>query len=238
MNAATTSVPLSRAVAPQAVLWDFDGTLADTEPLWIAAEFEVIEGELGKSWSMEHAEKLVGSDLIDSASYILSTIGRSDLAPIWMVEQLLGRVVAQLRTADDLPWRPGALELLAALRDSGMPCALVSASYRVLLDAVLERLPAGSFAVSVGGDEVTLGKPHPEPYEKACALLGVDARDCLVLEDSATGARSGNAAGAVVVGIPHVVAIPAAPRRVTVPTLVGLDPDGLTALFAQAGSAE
>ncbi len=92
-----------------------------------------------------------------------------------MVQQLLGRVVAQLRTADELPWRPGALELLASLRATGTPCALVSASYRVLLDAVLERLPEGSFAVSVGGDEVTLGKPHPEPYEKACALLGVDA---------------------------------------------------------------
>ena len=238
MNAAAPAVPLPVAVPPQAVLWDFDGTLADTEPLWIAAEFEVIEGELGKPWSMEHAEKLVGSDLIDSASYILATIGRSDLPPIWMVQQLLGRVVAQLRTADDLPWRPGALELLAALRATGTPCALVSASYRVLLDAVLERLPEDSFAVSVGGDEVTLGKPHPEPYEKACALLGVDPQDCVVLEDSATGARSGNAAGAVVVGIPHVVSIPAAPRRVTVPTLVGLGPDRLTALFAQAGSVE
>jgi len=108
----------------------------------------------------------------------------------------------------------------------------------VLLDAVLERLPEGSFAVSVGGDEVTLGKPHPEPYEKACALLGVDARNCVVLEDSATGARSGNAAGAVVVGIPHVVDIPEAPRRVTVPTLAGLDPDMLTTLFTQAGSAD
>jgi HAD superfamily hydrolase (TIGR01509 family) len=236
MNHAAPTVPLPLTAPPQAVLWDFDGTLADTEPLWIAAEFEVIEGELGRPWSMEHAEKLVGSDLIDSASYILTTIGRTDLAPIWMVQQLLGRVVAQLRTVDELPWRPGALELLAALRTTGIPCALVSASYRVLLDAVLERLPEGSFAVSVGGDEVSQGKPHPEPYEKACALLGVDARACVVLEDSATGARSGNAAGAVVVGIPNVVDIPAAPRRVTVPTLVGLDPDRLAALYVRAGS--
>ena len=129
---------------PQAVLWDFDGTLADTEPLWIAAEFEVIEGELGKPWSMEHAEQLVGSDLIDSASYILNTIGRHDLPPAWMVQQLLDPGGgASSESADELPWRPGALELLAALRAAGMPCALVSASYRVLLDAVLERLPAG-----------------------------------------------------------------------------------------------
>ncbi|HYI57981.1 MAG TPA: HAD family phosphatase [Microlunatus sp.] len=222
---------------PQAVLWDFDGTLADTEPLWIAAEFAIIEGELGKPWSMEHAEQLVGSDLIDSATYMLNTIGRHDLEPAWMVQQMLTRVVRGIESADELPWRPGALDLLAALRAAGIPCALVSASYRVLLDAVLERLPAGSFAVSVGGDEVTKGKPHPEPYEKACALLGVDARSCVVLEDSATGARAGNAAGAVVVGIPNVVEIPPAPRRVTVPSLAGLDPDRLIALYTQVNSA-
>jgi HAD superfamily hydrolase (TIGR01509 family) len=225
------------APTPQAVLWDFDGTLADTEPLWIAAEFEVIEGELGESWSMAHAEQLVGSDLIDSATYMLNTIGRHDLEPSWMVEQLLSRVVAAIRTADELPWRPGALDLLAALRADQLPCALVSASYRVLLDAVLERLPAGSFAVSVGGDEVTKGKPHPEPYEKACALLGVDARSCVVLEDSATGARAGNAAGAVVVGIPNVVDIPPAPRRVTVASLSDVDPATLAELYVRASSA-
>lgn len=225
------------AAVPQAVLWDFDGTLADTEPLWIAAEFAVIEGELGGAWSMEHAEQLVGSDLIDSATYMLNTIGRADLEPAWMVDQLLSRVVRGIETAEQLPWRPGALDLLAALRAAGTPCALVSASYRVLLDAVLARLPEASFDVSVGGDEVTQGKPHPEPYERACALLGVDARSCVVLEDSATGARAGNAAGAVVIGIPNVVDIPPAPRRVTVDSLTRLDPDQLTALYAQVTSA-
>lgn len=234
MNAPTPDLATSTL---QAVLWDFDGTLADTEPLWIAAEFALIEGELGAPWSMEHAEQLVGSDLIDSATYMLNTIGRTDLQPSWVVERLLGQVVAGVKTADDLPWRPGALELLAALREAGMPCALVSASYRVLLDAVLERLPAGSFAVSVGGDEVRQGKPHPEPYEKACRLLGVDARSCVVLEDSATGARAGNAAGAVVVGVPNVVDIPPAPRRVTYASLTELDPDRLASVLAQVNGA-
>jgi HAD superfamily hydrolase (TIGR01509 family) len=228
---------LQPAVRPQAVLWDFDGTLADTEPLWIAAEFEVIEGELGKPWSMEHAEQVVGADLVDSATYMLNTIGRRDLEPTWLVQQLLGRVVRGIQGAEDLPWRPGALDLLAALRADGMPCALVSASYRVLLDAVLARLPEDSFAVSVGGDEVTQGKPHPEPYEKACRLLGVDARSCVVLEDSATGARSGNAAGAVVIGIPNVVDIPPAPRRVTTTSLTELDPARLASVYAQVTGA-
>ncbi len=220
------------ALAPQAVLWDFDGTLADTEPLWIAAEFAVIEGELGAPWSMEHAERLVGSDLIEAAIYMLETIGRTDLEPAWMVSRILDRVVAAVTSSDELAWRPGALELLAELRATGMPCALVSASYRVLLDAVIERLTAGTFAVSVGGDEVTRGKPHPEPSPRACALLRGEPEDCVVQEDSLSGARAGNAAGSVVVGIPNIVDIPPAPDRVIVPSLVGLDLASLTTIYA------
>ena len=230
--------PTEATLAPQAVLWDFDGTLADTEPLWIAAEFAVIEEELGAPWSMDHAERLVGSDLIEAATYMLDTIGRNDLEPAWMVSRILQRVVDEVTGSEELAWRPGALTLLAELRAADIPCALVSASYRVLLDAVLERLPADSFTVSVGGDEVTLGKPHPEPYEKACALLGVEPAQCVVLEDSITGARAGNAAGAVVVGIPNIVDIPPAKRRVIVPSLLDLDVASLSAICATVNRAQ
>jgi len=204
-----------------AVLWDFDGTLADTEPLWIEAEFELIT-RLGGTWSEEQANELVGNSLLDSGSYILNAIGRRDLEPAWVVEQLIGRVV-EILGQRPMPWRPGALELLASLGEAGVPCALVSASYRVLLDAALAQLPAGTFAVSVAGDEVSQGKPHPEPYEKACRELDVDPRQCVVFEDSVTGATSGNAAGALVVAIPNRVHIPDAPRRLQVRSLADLD---------------
>jgi HAD superfamily hydrolase (TIGR01509 family) len=217
---------------PAALLWDFDGTLADTEPLWVAAEYDLIS-QLGGSWSDEHADQLVGNSLVDSGSYILHAIGRPDLTPEWVVDQLVARVVQHLRTGN-LPWRPGALALLEATRHAGIPCALVSASYRVQLDAAIDALPAGSFATSVAGDEVGRGKPHPEPYERACAELGVDPRDCVVLEDSETGARSGNAAGALVVAIPNRVAIPPAPRRVQVDSLTEVDLDGLARLLDEA----
>jgi beta-phosphoglucomutase-like phosphatase (HAD superfamily) len=121
-----------------------------------------------------------------------------------------------------------------SLREAGVPCALVSASYRVLLDAAVSQLPAGTFASVVAGDEVTQGKPHPEPYEKACAELGVDVRHCVVLEDSVTGARSGNAAGALVVAVPNRVEVPAAPRRVQVASLTELDAAGVAGLLEQA----
>jgi HAD superfamily hydrolase (TIGR01509 family) len=204
-----------------AALWDFDGTLADTEPLWIAAEFELI-AELGGHWSEEHADQLVGNSLLDSGAYILNVIDRPDLTPAWVVEQLISQVVRQLQE-HPIRWRPGARALLESLAAAGVPCALVSASYRVLLDAALSQLPAGTFGVSIAGDEVTLGKPHPEPYERACRALGVHPRRCVVFEDSETGARSGNAAGAVVIAIPNRVAVPSAPRRVHVSSLTELD---------------
>jgi HAD superfamily hydrolase (TIGR01509 family) len=218
-----------------AVLWDFDGTLADTEPIWIEAEFELI-GQLGGHWSIEHAHQLVGNSLLDSGAYILNTIGRHDLTPEWVVNQLTSHVVDRV-THGPMPWRPGAIELLESFGAAGVPCALVSASYRVLLDAALTRLPMGTFQTSVAGDEVQQGKPHPEPYERACRALEVDARDCVVIEDSEFGARSGNAAGAFVIAVPNHVAVSAAPRRTQVGSLTDLDVDRVVVLLEQANVA-
>jgi HAD superfamily hydrolase (TIGR01509 family) len=204
-----------------AALWDFDGTLANTEPLWVEAEFDLI-GALGGSWSVAHADQLVGNSLIDSGSYILNTIGRHDLSPAWVVDELIDRVVEAIRSRP-VPWQPGALDLLDSFAAAGVPCALVSASYRVLLDAALQQLPRDAFQASVAGDEVRHGKPHPEPYETAAAALRVDSRQCVVFEDSNTGARSGNAAGALVITVPSRVPIPPAPRRRHVSSLAELD---------------
>ena len=217
-----------------AALWDFDGTLADTEPLWIAAEYELI-GRLGGTWSDEHAEQLVGNSLLDSGSYILNAIGRVDLSPAWVVEQLLTDVLNHLRR-HPIVWRPGAIELLELLRCGG--CS-VRAGIGVVPGAA-GRGPAASclretFQVSVAGDEVSRGKPHPEPYEKACTALGVSARHCVVLEDSETGCRAGNAAGALVVAVPNRVEIPKAPRRLHVRSLADLD---AAAVATNAGAVQ
>jgi HAD superfamily hydrolase (TIGR01509 family) len=224
--------PPSTVTTLAAALWDFDGTLADTEPLWVAAEFELV-ARLGGSWNMQHAKQLVGNALIDSGAYILETIGRTDLSPEFVVEELLNQVVRELSTRP-IPWRPGALELLRSLRDAGIPCALVSASYRILLDAALSQLPPDTFQTSVAGDEVHFGKPHPEAYETACRLLGVDPKDCVVFEDSGTGARSGNAAGALVLAVPNQVVIPEAPRRLHLGSLTDLDAAKVVELFEHA----
>ena len=201
-----------------AVLWDMDGTLVDTEPYWVESEFALVE-EHGGSWSQEHAMNLVGNDLLDSGRYIREH-GGIDLEPADIVEQLLDRVTA--RVEKEVPWRPGALELLSELRAHGVRCALVTMSYRRFADPILRHLPEGTFEVVVTGDAVSQGKPHPEPYQKAAAVLGVDPWHTLAIEDSNTGARSAEAAGCTVLVVPNHVPVLPGDRRIFATTLADL----------------
>jgi HAD superfamily hydrolase (TIGR01509 family) len=215
---------------PAAVLWDMDGTLVDTEPYWIAAEHEIVE-EHGGTWSDEFAHQLVGNDLLVSATFIQDN-SAVDWEPERIVDELLLRVVAQVR--EHVPWRPGARELLDALREQGVPSALVTMSWRTLADAVLEALPDGTFAAVVTGDEVSHGKPHPEPYRAAARLLGVAPEECVAIEDSPTGVRSAVAAGVPTLAVPHVVAVPPTPGAVHLDTLAGITPERVAELGGEA----
>lgn len=217
----TVSAPATVGTArpPAAVLWDMDGTLVDTEPLWIATEFAMAE-RYGGTWSTEHALNLVGNDLLVSGAYIREHMG-IDRTPEQIVDELLDGVVARVR--EEVPWRPGARELLTALRDAGIPCALVTMSWRRFVEPVLAALPDRAFTAVVTGDEVSRGKPHPEPYLRAAELLGVDPASCTAIEDSGTGATSAAAAGCTVLCVPHHVPVAPGERRVFAETLVGLD---------------
>jgi HAD superfamily hydrolase (TIGR01509 family) len=214
---------------PDAVLWDMDGTLVDTEPYWIESEFELVEKH-GGTWSTEHALNLVGNDLLDSGRYIREH-GGIDLEPAEIVEELLDRVVR--RVEQQVPWQPGAVELLADLRADGVRCALVTMSYRRFVEPILAALPEDTFEVVVTGDAVTHGKPHPEPYQKAAAILGVPPGRTLAIEDSNTGARSAEAAGCTVLVVPnHVPVLPGA-RRVFRESLDQMTSSSLSGLFAR-----
>lgn len=203
---------------PDAVLWDMDGTLVDTEPYWIATEYAMAE-KYGGTWSEEHALNLVGNALLESGAYIRVHMG-IDLTPQEIVDELLDGVVELVREA--VPWRPGARELLADLRANDVQCALVTMSWQRFVEPILAHLPADTFATIVTGDRVEFGKPHPEPYLTAAAELGVAPEDCLAIEDSNTGAKSGVAAGCVVLCVPHHVPILEGERRVFRDTLVGV----------------
>ena len=214
----------------QAVLFDMDGTIVDTEPYWIAAEHALVT-EHGGVWTDEHAHQLVGNALLASAAY-LREHGGVDMEPAAIVDWMLVRVIAA--TQEHIPWRPGAVELLTELRDRAVPCALVTMSYESLATTVIGGLHADSFAAVVTGEQVVDGKPHPEAYLTAAARLGVDPTQCVAIEDSPTGIASARAAGCVVIAVPHTVSVSPAPGLRIVDSLVGLTVDRLAALLDDA----
>lgn len=208
-----------------AVLWDLDGTIVDTEPLWMAAE-HALAAEHGKIWTEEDGLALVGNSLLGSGHYI-----REKLELEMSAEDVVDYLVEQLASAlsEHIEWRPGARELIGALDAAGVPQALVTMSYTSIAEPVAASLP---FKAVVTGDIVSRPKPHADPYLLAAELLGVDAQECLAIEDSGTGATSANAAGCDVLVVPHFVNVPEAEKRVQVPTLEGMGIEELAALFA------
>lgn len=213
----------------QAVLWDLDGTLVDTEPSWIAAEYRLVES-FGGSWTEEHAHALVGSPLLVSADYIREH-GGVPLPSPEIVDRLLAEVIADVNRR--VYWRPGVLRLLAETRQAEIGSAMVTMSYRSLAGAVAGALPAGTFDTLVTGDEVRNGKPDPECYLLAAERLGVDPRCCLAIEDSPTGVAAAEAAGCVTVAVPNQVPIPPASSRTIITDLSAVSLAELAGLVDQ-----
>jgi HAD superfamily hydrolase (TIGR01509 family) len=211
---------------PAAVLFDMDGLLVETEELWYVAETTVMTA-LGADWGPEHQATLVGGPLEFAVSYMVEHAGGAHDHDEVM-QHLLTTMERLLRT-EPVHWRPGAKELLLALEAVGVPCALVSASWRNLVeavcDAVLHDVGHGAFATSVAGDEGERTKPFPDPYLLAAERLGVAPAQCVVLEDSHTGVRAGVASGALVVAVPSLVDIEAGPGLHVVRLLTALTPE-------------
>lgn len=204
---------------PDAVLFDMDGLLVDTEPQWFEAERRTVE-ELGGQWGKQQQVDLLGSNLEFAARYMIGHTG-SRWSVSDVMDLLLENMSAEL--AQGVQFRPGALDLLVALRDASVPLALVTSSVRSHVDVVLAALPADAFCDHVTGDDVRHLKPHPEPYLTALARLSVEAARCVVLEDSPAGVASAEAAGCPVVAVPSVVPIGPAPARTVVSSLVEVD---------------
>lgn len=210
---------------PAAVLWDLDGTLVDTEPLWMAEE-AALAAEHGVQWTEQDGLELVGKALLQSGRVLRRKLD-SPLSPEQIVDRLVGRLADSLR--GDVPWRPGVPAVVEDVAAAGVPQALVTMSYARIAAPVAAVLP---FDAVVTGDVVTRGKPDPEPYLEAARRLGVDPRDCLAVEDSPTGAASADAAGCVVLVVPHLVEVPQTPRRVLRAGLEGLDAAALVDVWA------
>jgi len=204
-----------------------DGTLVNTEPYWIAAETELIEAH-GGTWSHEEALQLVGSGL-DTSAGILQAKGVA-LSVDEIIDHLTDRVMEQL-VEFGIPWRPGARELLTAVREQNIPTALVTMSIGRMAHHVADRLGFVGFDAVVSGDDVENSKPHPEPYLRGAELLGVRPEDCISIEDSEPGIRSAAAAGTVVIGVPFMVDLPDDVADVLWPTLDGRTVADLAGVF-------
>ncbi len=214
---------------PSAVLFDMDGTLIDSEHHWLSSEQE-LAASWGAKWTSDDGEALIGMSLYQSTTLIKEKLG-IDLTPDEITQTLTDAVIKKLD--EQIVWRPGVLELMADLKAKGVKTALVTMSMRRMALSVAARLPVGEFDVVVAGDDVTNGKPHPEPYLVAAAQLGVDIRDCVALEDSVTGLTSAEASGAIAIGIPNIVQLPEQEGRLIWPTLDGVTAQTLAALHKE-----
>ena len=203
-----------------------DGPLVDSEPLWFEVETDLVRS-LGGTWSSADQEACLGGTIEGTAAYMVRHTG-TRLGLDEVRSRLIGKMATRLR--DHVPVHAGALELVDAVRAAGVPTGLVSSSYRVLVDAVLDRLGRHRFDVTVSGDEIAHGKPHPEPYLTAAARLGVHPEQVVVVEDASTGIESAEAAGCHVVAVPSLGPIPAGARRAVVAALTDIDPAWLLSL--------
>jgi len=214
---------------PAAVLFDMDGTLIDSEHHWLSSEQE-LAASWGASWTSDDGEALIGVSLYQSTQLIKEKLG-IDLTPGEISEILTDAVIQKLDA--EIVWRPGVLELMADLKANGVKTALVTMSMRRMALRVAAKLPVGEFDVVVAGDDVTNGKPHPEPYLLAAEQLGVDINDCIAFEDSVTGLTSAEASGAIAIGIPNIVQLPEQEGRLIWPTLQGVYVETLAGLHKE-----
>jgi HAD superfamily hydrolase (TIGR01509 family) len=200
----------------QAVLFDMDGTLVDSEKVWDVGLRELARRYGGELTAAARA-RMVGTSMAESMDILHTDIAQPWRDPDASVAWLEARVEELF--AEGLVWRPGARELLTEVRAAGVPTALVTATRRQLVDVALATLGTSNFDVVVCGDEVDRTKPHPQPYRTAAAALGADPAHCVAIEDSPTGVASARAAGCVVVAVPCEVAMAEQPGVTVVDSL-------------------
>ncbi|GAB3814816.1 HAD family hydrolase [Tessaracoccus terricola] len=198
---------MSSKHTPAAVLWDFDGTLADTETVWSQVQQELL-ATYGLYWDDEKMNSLIGIGAMTTAELVAEALGDADKA-IHFYDRAEEGVVARIR--EGISWLPGAHDLLEQIDAAGVPSAIVTASSRRVMAPVMEHLPPTvSFVVT--SDDVENSKPDPEGYLQAMARLGVEPADVIVLEDSVPGSQAALAAGAVVYAVPALAQLEPHPR--------------------------
>lgn len=175
----------------KAILFDFDGTLVDSDPAHLVAFNEVLAPYGCSLTAQQYATTVVGRANVTIFGNLFPDAPLAELE--WLGEE---KERAYLRRADLVALHDGAIEVLTELRAQGLQLALVTNAPRMVIDDVAVRLGLLEyFDATITIDDVTHGKPHPEPYLQALAQLGVSANQAIVVEDSAPGLRAAQAAG-------------------------------------------
>lgn len=219
----------------RAVLWDMDGTLVDSEKLWDIGIQELYRRH-GRELSAEVRNATIGGSSEVVMRIVYADLGlEPDPVDIAATADWLHDYVGEL-FAGGLPWCAGAREMLDALAAAGVPMALVTNTRRALADKALDSIGRRYFTVTVCGDEVPAGKPSPDPYLRAAALLDLDPAHCLAIEDSVTGTASAESAGCAVLVVPNEIEVPTGPRRRHAESLADLTVGHLHAVHAELGT--
>ena len=213
----------------EAVLWDMDGTLIDSEPIWIEEEFALMRS-LGVDWSEADAKHCLGGPMQRVDDYMRSRSGMN-FEPLELAHRLIDRMIVRL--SQGVQFTRGAESLLQDMHGEGLPLALVSASTRKIMDAALTSIGQQYFAFTCSSDDVEFTKPHPEGYLKAAEILGVSIEKTLIIEDSKIGMKAAIDSGGYVLGLPHLTELPHGDKVVHRQDLDNLDLGSLGALFIE-----
>jgi HAD superfamily hydrolase (TIGR01509 family) len=190
---------VSPAGAPEAVVFDLDGILLDSESVWGEAKRQVTE-EAGGHWRPDAIRDMMGMSSVEWSRYLHDHLD-VPIAPEEINDAVVERMTALYR--ERLPLLPGGVEAVRSLAQR-WPLAVASSSNRPVIDLVLELAGiAEAFAVTVSSEEVERGKPAPDVYQEAARRLGVASDRCVAIEDSANGILAGAAAGMTVIAIPN-----------------------------------
>jgi HAD superfamily hydrolase (TIGR01509 family) len=208
----------------QAVIFDLDGVLIDSEPVWEQVRRQVV-AQHGGHWADDAQQRLMGMSTGEWARYLAEDLGVS-LPPDQVAALVIGQMADRYR--QHLPLLPGAVDAVRALA-ARWPLGLASSAPAALIETVLDQSGlAASFAAAMSTEQVPRGKPAPDIYLAVSGALGIDPRRGAAIEDSANGLRSAAAAGLAVVAVPHPRYPPGpdalALAAVVLPGLAGLTP--------------
>ena len=215
-----------------AVFFDMDGLMVDSEPEWLLSEIEVTQ-PYGYTWLESDQIACLGGPLSRVGEYMHEKCGQIE-TPNFFTQELI-RVQAE-KMRGNTPTMPGAVELVRNLQSNGVKTALVSASPRNIVDAVLDNLGHDLFPFSISSDDVAQTKPEPDCYLKAANISQSDISNCLIFEDSLTGMKAATSSGAFLIAVPHLVHIDETSRVRVVKSLEQLNYETLCNLHSDFSS--